>query len=416
MLLNDAKEQIFGPRLRARKAWSTATGRNAEAQVKDLGVYHYGHGYAHPVMDQKIKELRLTAERIGAIPTERHKKANIAAAVIFGKCLYGQEVHYITQKHYDKLSSLMVTAMGEKYTRRPKTPFLLHTSEGKYEPSVCRIGRLVRHWVKHVETYNIPQGYWNHCLQSAARAGPIHIVAQALKQQGIHARGPALWEIDGILYDLRAQHGVAEAVQRKVTDGLWEKLGTKRRNFQGLQKGRNHQATLAWGSQIKEDRTKAFLDTIMTDAVYTPHRAHLRWGKPGHCPICKHPQGDWRHYVNDCPGISHRAKCPAHFPDCLKYTGTVPYSWARRQSAPKWEKGDLGPGPTWAGSPGGRHRWRLPPDRGGAQGGLGVRLQPRGHRKRPRGRQRASSDCPKGGSLRCAARYGQRARKAAHRH
>ena len=88
MLLNDAKEQIFGPTAATRKAWTAATGRSAEAQVKDLGVYHYGHGYAHPVMDQKIKELRLTAERIGAIPTERHKKANIAAAVIFGKCLY----------------------------------------------------------------------------------------------------------------------------------------------------------------------------------------------------------------------------------------------------------------------------------------------------------------------------------------
>ena len=59
-------------------------------------------------------------------------------------------------------------------------------------------------------------------------------------------------------------------MQRKVTDGLWVKLGTQRRNFQGLLKGRNHQATLAWGRQIKEDRTKAFLDTIMTDAVYTP--------------------------------------------------------------------------------------------------------------------------------------------------
>ena len=77
-------------------------------------MYHYGHGYAHPVMDKKIKELALTAERIGAIPTVREKKANIAVAVIFGKCFYGQEAHYITQKHYDELSSLMVTAIGEE--------------------------------------------------------------------------------------------------------------------------------------------------------------------------------------------------------------------------------------------------------------------------------------------------------------
>ena len=59
MVLNDAKEQIFGATADSRRAWSNATGRSAEAQVKDLGVYHYGHGYAHPVMDKKLKDLYL---------------------------------------------------------------------------------------------------------------------------------------------------------------------------------------------------------------------------------------------------------------------------------------------------------------------------------------------------------------------
>ena len=370
MLLNDAKEQIFGPTADIRKAWSNATGRKAEGQVKDLGVFHYGHGYAHPVMDQKLKELRLTAERIGAIPTDRNKKANIAAAVIFGKCFYGQEVHYITQKHYDKLSTLMVTAMGEKYMRRPRLPFLLHTAEGRYEPSVCRVGRLVRHWVKHAESYKIPQGYWNHCLQTEARTGPIHLVAQAVKHHGINAIGPLHWEIEGTTYDLRAQHGVAEAVQRKVADALWVKLGTQRRNFQGLLKGRNHQATLAWGRQIEEERTKAFLDIILTDAVYTPHRAHLRWGKAGHCPICKHPQGDWRHYVDECPGTTHKEESPAHFPDCLRYTGTVPLSWAQTPVSTQmgerevWTQGPMGIGVAVVATDGGCRRTAVGPRAG----------------------------------------------------
>ena len=158
MILNDAKEQILGATAASRRAWLSATGRHAEAQVKDLGVYHYGHGYAHPVMDKKLKELQLTAERIGAIPTDRTKKASMATAVVYGKCSYGQEAHYITQKHYDKLSSLLVTAMGERYTRRPEAPLLLHVDEGKFEPSLSRVGRLIRHWAKYGETYEVPLG------------------------------------------------------------------------------------------------------------------------------------------------------------------------------------------------------------------------------------------------------------------
>ena len=312
MMLNDAKEQIFGATADSRKAWFNATGRPDEAQVKDLGVFHYGHGYSHPVMDKKLKDLYLTAERIGAIPTDRIKKASMAAAVVYGKCFYGQEAHYITQKHYDKLSSLMVTAMGERYTRRPKTPLLLHVREGKFEPSLSRVGRLIRHWAKYGETYEVPLGYWRHCFQTNARSGPIHIVAQVLKQLGVTATGPTHWEVDGESYDLSAQHGVVAAIQRKAADELWDKLGTRRRNYQGLKGGRNNQANLAWGKQIEEERTKAFLDIILTDAVYTPYRAHLRWGKSGQCPARNHPLGDWRHYVDHCPGIRHKAKCPGH--------------------------------------------------------------------------------------------------------
>ena len=370
MQLNEAKEQIFGPTACIRKAWKSATGREADNQVKDLGVFHYGHGYRHPVMDQKLRELKLTAERIGAIPTDKNKKASMAAAVLYGKCFYGQEVHYITQKHYEKLRTLMVAAMGENYTRRPRLPLLLHTAEGRFEPSVCRVGRLVRHWVKQGESYNVPLGYWQRCLQSEARTGPIHLVARMVQHLGINAIGPTIWEVDGTTHDLSAQHGVAEAVQRLVVDSLWVRLGTQRRNYQGLQRGRNHQATLAWRAQIQEERTKAFLDFILTDAVYTPHRAHLRWGKPGHCPICRHPQGDWRHYVDDCPGITRREKCPGHFPDCLRYTGTVPLSWAQTPDSTQmreretWAQGPSRNGAALVATDGGCRRTRVGPRAG----------------------------------------------------
>ena len=108
----------------------------------------------------------------------------------------------------------------------------------------------------------------------------------------------------------------------------------------------------------------------MTDAVYTPHRAHLRWGKPGHCPLCGHPQGDWRHFVDDCPGITHREKCPGHFPDCLRYTGTVPLSWAQTPVSTQmrgketWEHGPNRNGAALVATDGGCRRTRVGPRAG----------------------------------------------------
>jgi len=58
-----------------------------------------------------------------------------------------------------------------------------------------------------------------------------------------------------VSYDLSAQHGVVAAIQRKAAEELWDKLGTRRRNYQGLKGGRNDQATLAWIKQTEEERT-----------------------------------------------------------------------------------------------------------------------------------------------------------------
>ena len=35
-------------------------------QVKDLGIWHYGYGYKHPLLDEQLHVLRATAARTGA--------------------------------------------------------------------------------------------------------------------------------------------------------------------------------------------------------------------------------------------------------------------------------------------------------------------------------------------------------------
>ena len=328
MQLNDAKEQTFGATAAARKAWKEATGKEAQGQVKDLGVHHYGYGYKHPVMDQKLDGLRTVATRIGSIPTEREKKGVMAAAVIFGKCLYGQETHYLTSKHFTKLRSLLVGSMGEKYKTRPRKPFLLHTAGGKFDPETARMGRLTAYWIKNIRDHITPQGYWRHCQESIARRGPVHILAETLKMYGVKAEQADRWTIEGVTYQLDNQHGLQEAVENQVQNTLWRQLASKT-SYLGLEGGRNHKATLAWRETIQEERTKAFLDIILTDAVYTPLRAHLRWGKERSCPLCGEPTGDWKHFVVKCPAMPKGPSRPGDWPDCLILAGTVPLGYAR---------------------------------------------------------------------------------------
>ena len=48
MVLNDGKQQIYGPTVADRRAWHDRTCQAAVGQVKDLGIWHYGYGYTHP--------------------------------------------------------------------------------------------------------------------------------------------------------------------------------------------------------------------------------------------------------------------------------------------------------------------------------------------------------------------------------
>ena len=131
---------------------------------------------------------------------------------------------------------------------------------------------------------------------------------------GIRDQGgkPDLWVIEGVRYQLDNQHGLHEAVSQQVQRTLWGKMAASRTSYQGLEEGRNHRATLAWRETVQDDRTRAFLDIVLTDAVYTPLRAHLRWGKDGGCPSAGMPQGTGSmlsRNVRGCQG--HRADRPS---------------------------------------------------------------------------------------------------------
>ena len=256
----------------------------------------------------------------------------MAAAIVYGRCLYGQEAHFLTARHFQKMRSIMCMALGEQHAHRPKQPLLLHLASGKYEPEVVRVNRLIRHWVKNGPAFQVPHDYWEECKTSISRKGPIHLMVHTLRSYGIQAIGPLCWEVGGRTYDLQNQHGLQEAIAQHVKDTLWARLATRRTGYQGMAQGRDDVATNSWRNSLQDDRNQAFLDMILTDRVYTPMRSHLRWGKDPTCPFCQAQVADWKHFVKHCSAMPKGPENQAR-PDALTYTGTVPKGYvAQAQS------------------------------------------------------------------------------------
>ena len=87
MQLNDDKQQIFNAQNATRDAWDSCNAAPAVATAKDLGVHHYGYLHQHPVLNSKLAQFAATAKKISFIPTSRQRRASLAAAIVYGRCL-----------------------------------------------------------------------------------------------------------------------------------------------------------------------------------------------------------------------------------------------------------------------------------------------------------------------------------------
>ena len=111
MVLNDGKEQVYGPSKQIRDAWELQGRGKAVPTARDLGIFHCSRGWAHPALSSRVKELRGVAARFGSIPAPRRTRGLMGAAVFFGKVLYGCESQYIPQSVFQALGNLMGRAI-----------------------------------------------------------------------------------------------------------------------------------------------------------------------------------------------------------------------------------------------------------------------------------------------------------------
>ena len=221
----------------------------------------------------------------------------------------------------------MATCLFGKQHNRPILPSLLHYAEGRFDPELTRMARLYTYWQRHGQSFDISAHYWDIAHELPARRGPVQLLKNLLREYGIEPLQPFLWKVDHTTINVDLTPDKINTFLRHTRNALWGKLAREREYYRGMEKGRDEQSTHAIREQLDEKR-RAYLDIIQTDAVYTPARAHLRWGKQGHCPKCNNPTGDWKHYVDQCHATPRHAAGNPPGPDCLRYTGTVPTGYA----------------------------------------------------------------------------------------
>jgi hypothetical protein len=199
----------------------------------------------------------------------------MCSAVLYGKCLYGGEVHFITNAHFKGMRDVLKASMGKEVTNRDCQPVLLLHKKGKHDPETARIVRLIRHWIKEHDYFEIPQEYW-HSPAVNPKNGPIHLVKAILDQLEIQTQNAGRWLLNGSMRDIRSSHLAVETVRDKVLDQRWTTVCNHHTRYQGLQTGLDYEATHHYHKTLKEGKRKATLEIIQADAVYTPSKSHFR--------------------------------------------------------------------------------------------------------------------------------------------
>lgn len=167
----------------ARDAWAESGG-TAMAVAKDLGIHHCRYGPSHPELSNNIEALQAPATRIGITGGTQASCRNSMGAILFGKCLYGEECYYITERQFICMRRAMCTAMGDKDGRRPDAVRLLVVA-GKWDPEAVRAKRLVQHWQREVPQYGITDEYWQSLAGTAGKLGPISLMRHTPERAGV---------------------------------------------------------------------------------------------------------------------------------------------------------------------------------------------------------------------------------------
>lgn len=171
------------------------------------------------------------------------------------------------------------------------------------------------------------------------RKGPIPLLRHELEKYGIGCTSMDAWDITGNRVQVTRTQGLALQLAGAARAALWRAEARLTMHLRGLERGRD-EAAMAALTRTHEPEGCGHDGSCFADSVYTPARAHLRWGFAGGCTLCGGAeQGDWLHYINDCPHALRSADAP-WMPDCLRYMGNAPAGWLQTPGSREMEAED----------------------------------------------------------------------------
>ena len=200
---------------------------------------------------------------------------------MFGQCLYGGEVSDVPKRDLQVMRSVIQTAVWGTSGRRNLKASLLHMFGGKFEPEVARLKRVLKSWIREDHAAQVPATYWKS-LYHGSHKGPIGLIHELFSEVELLTDDPQRITIQGHQSRLCETHNIIAQAVAQAKQVLWRRVAQESEAYKGLHTGRNEKATLMWHRRHKQGKDAAFVDILLTDGVYTPYRAHMRWGLPYH--------------------------------------------------------------------------------------------------------------------------------------
>lgn len=144
-----------------------------------------------------MPELQSGARRIRCTGGSQQASCDVAGALLFGRCLYGAECHYITDNQFAHMRRVICIANGDAEGRRSDGVRLLVIGAGKWDPEVVRMKRLVRHWQKEALHYDIVTEHWELIRDASGRHGPMSLMRHTSDKADVGRASWQSWSVGG---------------------------------------------------------------------------------------------------------------------------------------------------------------------------------------------------------------------------
>ena len=120
--------------------------------------------------------------------------------------------------------------------RRNTKAAILHQFQGKFDPELARLKRVLKSWIRESSAYAVPVAYWN-TLCSSSHKGPIGLIHEIFADFELLSDDPNFVLLDGIKQPIRGTHGVISAAIIQAKKILWRKVSQESDAYKGPLRG-----------------------------------------------------------------------------------------------------------------------------------------------------------------------------------